>query len=248
MCTVTWLHDAQGFHLLHNRDELHTRRPAHGPRIHERDGVRFIAPVDANAGGTWIGVNEYGLAACLLNRYDAPAITTPANGFTSRGLLLMSLLAAKSMQVALDRVIEMPLGVYQPFQLVLAQLGSDPSVIDWTGASLHIDTQPKARLPLVSSSVDGVSARQVRGRLYHRLHEPTTLADLRAFHASHEHDHDQAGPSAYSVCMHRADAQTVSYTEITLMPHEAILRYHPGPPCEANADAAQLLGFNLLHR
>ena len=245
MCTVTWLRDAAGFHLLHNRDELRTRQLALGPRIHERDGVRFIAPVDANAGGTWVGVNEFGLAACLLNRYEPALATAPTAGFTSRGLLLMSVLTAHSIQAIQNHIIDMRLDIYQPFQLVIAQLDAGPTVMDWTGSALRIDTQPDARLPLVSSSLDGVGVNRVRGRIYQPLRGHATLIGLRAFHASHDNGTRAGGPSAYSVCMHRADAQTVSFTEINITSGEVELHYQPGPPCQKCTMLSERLALYL---
>ena len=251
MCTVTWLQDRAGFHLLHNRDELRTRKPALGPQIQVRDGVRFIAPVDADAGGTWIGVNEFGLAACLLNRYDPPA-KSQILSFTSRGVLLMNLLTAESVNVAQSRVIDDSLEHYQPFELVLAQRAPSCvassvvakaqwqiTVLDWTGRTLRIDTQPDLRLPLVSSSMDGIKADEVRRRLFAPLRGHASLEALRQFHASHASPANEPTPqarsqgSAFSVCMHRADAQTVSFTEIELTADQVALRYQATPPCEA---------------
>ena len=67
MCTVTWIYEPGGYHLLCNRDEKKDRAPALAPRIHQRGWVRFIAPVDAQFGGSWIAVNEFGVSVCLLN-------------------------------------------------------------------------------------------------------------------------------------------------------------------------------------
>ena len=38
------------------------------PAASERGGVRYIAPVDSDCGGTWIAANEFGVSVCLLNR------------------------------------------------------------------------------------------------------------------------------------------------------------------------------------
>ena len=62
MCTVSWLHEPGGYHLLCNRDEKRTRGAALGPRIQKSAGVRFVAPADADFGGTWIAVNEFGVS------------------------------------------------------------------------------------------------------------------------------------------------------------------------------------------
>ena len=81
MCTVSWTREPDGYHLLANRDEKRTRAIAQPPRVRRHFGVRYLAPTDTDHGGTWIAVNEYGIAACLLNR---PGLT---RGVQSRGLL-----------------------------------------------------------------------------------------------------------------------------------------------------------------
>lgn len=52
-----------------NRDELHSRGTASPPTVRARDGVRVVAPIDADGGGTWIAANDHGLCVCLLNHY-----------------------------------------------------------------------------------------------------------------------------------------------------------------------------------
>ena len=42
-------------------------------------------------------------------------------------------------------------------------------------------------------------------------------------------------PGAFSICMHREDAGTVSYTEIVIEDRLGIMRYHPGPLCDGAA-------------
>jgi uncharacterized protein with NRDE domain len=91
MCTVSWIHQDGGYQLLCNRDERCARKPALPPRLQGRGEVRFIAPVDGEHGGSWIGVNQFGLSLCLLNRYqDRERETTEP--MVSRGLVLLELL------------------------------------------------------------------------------------------------------------------------------------------------------------
>jgi hypothetical protein len=69
MCTVTWTRDGKEYELFMNRDELHSRGSASPPEVRRRKGVKVIAPIDADGGGTWIAANEWGLTICLLNHY-----------------------------------------------------------------------------------------------------------------------------------------------------------------------------------
>jgi hypothetical protein len=66
MCTVSWVHQKDGYQLLSNRDEKHTRKPALAPSLRQQRQVRFLAPIDGDQGGSWIGVNQFGLSLCLL--------------------------------------------------------------------------------------------------------------------------------------------------------------------------------------
>src|SRR5207247_8144580 len=98
MCTVSWLHEPGGYQLLCNRDEKLTRAAALPPRIRERDGVRYVAPVDGDFGGAWIGSNEFGVSICLLTGVGEP------HGYRSRGLLIPDLLSAMSSMEVSRRV------------------------------------------------------------------------------------------------------------------------------------------------
>src|SRR5581483_2262018 len=95
MCTVSWLHTTEGYELFCNRDEQRARAAAWPPRVRERRGVRFIAPIDGASGGAWLGVNQFGLTLCLLNRYDVPP-SEPRAEYLSRGWLLLELLDCQS--------------------------------------------------------------------------------------------------------------------------------------------------------
>src|SRR6516165_11404356 len=97
MCTLSWIYQGAGYHLFCNRDEKHTRRPASKPQLLTRGGMRFLAPIDGDFGGTWIAVNESGLSLALLNR--GPASTAQL----SRGLIVMNLIALPSLVDVAER-------------------------------------------------------------------------------------------------------------------------------------------------
>jgi hypothetical protein len=72
MCTVTLRCGAGSLLLTMNRDERLERAPEEAPRRISGDAVRpsWLAPIDSASGGTWIGVNERGVASCVLNGYE----------------------------------------------------------------------------------------------------------------------------------------------------------------------------------
>jgi Transport and Golgi organisation 2 len=206
MCTVTWLHDDDGYQLFCNRDEKLSRAPALPPRMHERNGVRYVAPVDGNFGGAWIGANEFGVSICLLNG------VTRGGGVRSRGLLLPELLSAASVADVQSRVEDMDLLPYSPFTLAVLEPGQHTSVIEWDGLEKVIVPAGDRYLPLVSSSFDPEGVRRRRCEEFARRLDAAGRLDasvLFAFHASRGRQAD-----AYSTWMHRSDARTVSFSWI----------------------------------
>jgi uncharacterized protein with NRDE domain len=71
-----------------NRDEM-TSRPWRGPGRHWPDRPEVVAGQDLEAGGSWLGVNDHGLVAGVLNR---PGALGPAPGRRSRGELVLEAL------------------------------------------------------------------------------------------------------------------------------------------------------------
>lgn len=97
-----------------NRDEF-LSRPTSSPGLLDRVAGIFGGR-DEVAGGTWLGVNRFGVAAALLNRRSAlPA--DPAR--RSRGRLCLAMLQAPSASEA-RRAVERELpGTYNPFNLLI---------------------------------------------------------------------------------------------------------------------------------
>lgn len=217
MCTVSWLHTEDGYQLFCNRDEKKTRRPALPPRVSSREGVRFLAPVDGDFGGTWIAVNEFGVSVCLLNgKSSKPAANRP-----SRGLLPLELTPARSAREALDRLKKMDMATFAPFTLAILDRCSRGNIAEWHGTGDLKVREEDSGLPLTSSSFDPDRVRALRAREFARAR-----GSLLEFHKSHAN-----GPSAYSTCMHRPDAETVSFSRLCVTPFEASISHSPGSPC-----------------
>ncbi len=228
MCTLTWTRRAVGddYELFFNRDELKTRRPALPPAVHAGGGVAYLAPTDADAGGTWLGVNAYGLTVGLLNGWRS-ADSRPGD-FTSRGLLVASLLRCATSRAVLDRVLARDLGEFRSFTLAVFEPGERPLCATWDGEQLEVGRRQDLEQPISSSSRDPEGAERKRRLLFAGLAGGALPApeQLEAFHADHD-----GGPSACSPCMHRDDAETVSFTRVLVDSASVELRYHPGAPC-----------------
>ncbi|MDA1260305.1 MAG: NRDE family protein [Planctomycetota bacterium] len=239
MCTLTWLRRADGFEVFFNRDELKTREVERPPEIYERDGVRFLAPRDSKDDGSWIGVNDRGLAVALLNRY-VPNAGPPREAFRSRGLLVMDLLTALHRAEVGERLAETDLQRYKPFSLFAADPAGRARLFEWTGWHVEETDDPDAMMPLASSSFDQTLARVHRRGVYADLIKeygtPPDEEALLAFHRSHA-----GGPGPFSVCMHRPDADTRSFTRVRVGVGGVTLQWQPGTPCSgAQAQVLEL--------
>ena len=237
MCTVSWIHQGSGYQLLSNRDEKRTRRPASTPRLLTRDSVRFVAPIDGDFGGTWIAVNEYGLSLVLLNR----APSSPAK--LSRGLLPMNLIPSPTLSEIAERISATDLSDFAAFTLAALEPSLPAALFHWDGRGLTADFDGDRHVPLVSSSFDPERVERERRAEFDRLRQlPGGLraGNLLAFHASHQ---PERGPDAYSTCMHRPDAETVSFTWVTVNAAEASLYYAPGALCSSLAGESRTLSL-----
>jgi hypothetical protein len=239
MCTATWIRlgpDSDpnaGYEFRFNRDELRVRGEADGPSRHERrkpDGgpVAFLAPRDTDSGGTWIAVNDRGVSLGLLNGYRRADLVP--RDYRSRGLLVADLatcVTTTEIEAALERD---DLARYRSFRLLVVAPEPPVFLAEWDGVRLAIDRDAEGRIPFVSSSFEeGDVGRARRAAFDHLVGDPrnATPATLDAFHRSHEN-----GPSAFSVCMHRPEACTRSFTCVRVSPEDVSLAYTAGPPHE----------------
>jgi uncharacterized protein with NRDE domain len=102
-----------------NRDE-DLQRPADNPSLWDNDGVRVLAPVDLKAGGTWLGVNAFGVFAGLTNRFTP----SPNPKARSRGKLVLDALRSASASDAADAVSLSAPSLHNPFHLIAADQSS----------------------------------------------------------------------------------------------------------------------------
>lgn len=99
-----------------NRDEL-LARPWRGPDRHWPDRADIVAGQDLEAGGSWLGLNDHGVVAGVLNR---PGALGPAPGKRSRGELVLEALDHADAAEAAKALVDIDGRAYRPFNLVLA--------------------------------------------------------------------------------------------------------------------------------
>ncbi len=214
--------------LLCNRDERHTRKPAIGPRLGKVREVSFVAPVDGDHRGSWIGTNQFGLTLCLLNRYGE-WIPIPDRDYTSRGLLLTDLLDSSDSQHFRERLSDIELNRFQPFTMLALSVGEPALLINWTGTECTLQPDAEALMPLTSSSLKNSNLGIRRRELFAEMASQRTNLDLELLDEFHRSHLPERGPA--SVCMHRDDAATVSLSTVVVNPASVEFLYHPNSPC-----------------
>jgi uncharacterized protein with NRDE domain len=99
-----------------NRDEM-IDRPALPPDRHWPDRAEVVAGMDLLAGGSWLGVNDWGVAAAVLNRHGSLG---PAAGLRSRGELVLEALDHADAVAAASALSALEPAAYRTFNLIVA--------------------------------------------------------------------------------------------------------------------------------
>lgn len=119
MCSVIFLRrpdHAWPLILGANRDEM-LSRPWKPPARHWPDRPEIVAGLDELAGGSWLGLNDYGVVAGALNREHSLG---PAPGLRSRGELMLEALDHADAADAAAALGDLDGRAYRPFNLFVA--------------------------------------------------------------------------------------------------------------------------------
>ena len=226
MCTISILRNLEGSILLTaNRDELRTRGEL-GLKQDKRSNVQRIFPVDAQANGTWLGVNNYGVVAAILNFYEVPY-----QGTLSRGLIIPSLLEFECLSDARSWINEsLKLADYSAFTLLLMDreevyryrwdgVTLQEQVLDFTKQHFHGAHKSNSTKNNFSSGfLESSSSVDLHNTLSHR-HKLFQLwqeqggdeKSILGFHLARDENN-----SSPSVCMARKLSHTKSISQIRL--------------------------------
>ena len=241
MCTLSWMENKTGteYQLYFNRDEQRTRKTALPPTCFERDGVKMLMPIDPEGGGSWIAVNEQGLSLCLLNYYQGDL---PSGQLISRGQLLRSLAHMNGISDLETTLSDLNLNCYAPFTLVAFSHQDNRSKqgFRWDGKRLFSFVPVS---PITSSSVKFDEVSENRISAYKQQVKKKTAKELTHFHSAHS-----GYKNHLSVCMHRKDAKTVSFSHIIVNSAEVVFNYQPGSPCEGREDVVTKINVSVTHQ
>jgi hypothetical protein len=229
MCTLSVITRNYGYLLGMNRDERITRGAGLFPEIHAFTDTKTISP-SVGDGGSWIAANEYGIALAVLNWNVVISADIVSRKSRSRGLLIPALIGSRTLPALQGALAVLSLKGTMPFRLV-AVCPSEKKVGEWRWDSVQMEFvshEWQAR-HWFSSSLSDREADRLRGtacRDAWSQPDAGTAPWLRRLHASHSY---ASGP--FSVCVHRSDVQTLSYSEVDCTPAAIRMRHSVGSPC-----------------
>jgi YD repeat-containing protein len=238
MCTVSWLCEKDSLEVFFNRDESRTRQPALPPDTFFQHDARYVAAIDADAGGTWLAANELGVVVAILNYYQAQQ-DLASGDFISRGKLVTSLMDAGSGVEVDKRITKAFMSDYRSCILLVFEKGEgEPTRFTWDGQHLLREQLTHPMRPITTSSYRTDEVVATRLAAFDTLVDASapTPDQLQRFHR-HQHPDDPA----FSVCMSRPDARTVSFSRVTVGEDSVTYSYFPhGPSMSAGRVDASL--------
>ena len=169
MCTVVLLRRTQHewpMIIGANRDEMESR-PWKPPARHWPDRPEVVAGLDVLAGGSWLGLNDAGVVAGMLNRHGTLG---PAAGFRSRGELVLEALDHHDAAEAARALRHLEPRAYRPFNMIVAD-NRDAFWLkhaDTTDASgISVTPIPEGISMLTAGELDDAESGRIRH--YHPL-------------------------------------------------------------------------------
>ncbi|MBT3359451.1 MAG: hypothetical protein HN403_07475 [Rhodospirillales bacterium] len=141
MCTLVILRrpdHAWPVIIAANRDEM-VDRPWLPPARHWADRAEVVAGLDETAGGTWLGVNDYGVVAAVLNRRNSLG---PREGLRSRGELPLEALDHGDAASAAEALAHIAPAAYRSFNLVIVDARNAFLLTSRFGGDMGADLPP----------------------------------------------------------------------------------------------------------
>ena len=140
-----------------NRDEM-IDRPWKPPGRHWADRPEVVAGLDILAGGSWLGINDWGVAAAVLNRHGSLG---PSPDRRSRGELVLEALDHADAATAAEALSYLDPTAYRTFNLIIAD--------DRDGFWLrHVGGKPVEKRPLkdglsmiAAGEIDDLATRRI---------------------------------------------------------------------------------------
>jgi hypothetical protein len=241
MCSVIILrrptHPRFPLLLAANRDEVATRSST-PPGRHWPDRPDVVAGRDDEAGGSWLGLNDFGVVAAILNRQGTLGAEA---GKRSRGELVLEALDHADADEAATALAHLDPEAYRPFNLLVAD-AADAFWIRHAGDGMVRSQALGPGLAMLTSrEIDDPGSPRIRRYLplFRTADTPEPdpdpeQADWSSWQLLLASTATETGDPRDAMCIHTDTAYgTVSSSLIALPPlasDPAIWHYAPGPP------------------
>ena len=215
MCTVVFIPKGEKYFFASLRDESPLRPAALAPDIYKDGDAVILSPIDAMAGGTWLGVTASGSVIILLNGGFEKHVRQ-TNYRKSRGHIVKELLATDLPE---ENWNLMDMQDVEPYTLVVCNDGKLFQLV-WDGINKH-NEMLKPNHPYIWSSATlyGHQARTYRKALFKQwieMNPSISTPSLLNFFRSYT-------DSENGFLMNRNEqTKTLSYTFIELLKGESV--------------------------
>lgn len=249
MCTVVVLYRPEHTWpvlIAANRDEMRDR-PWDAPARHWPDREHVTAGRDRLAGGTWMGINDDGLVACVLNRVNTLG---PDPEKRSRGELPLEALDHAEAAMSADALVAIDPHAYRPFNLLIA----DSLTVWWIrsdGGHVHAtDLEPGVSMITAHDLNDTANSARMHRHLPRFRVAPAPDPDANGgegdWFAWESLLADRSGPDHETMCIDLPSGFATVSSSLVALPERAtdhrlpIWRFAPGPPDSTNYEAILL--------
>jgi uncharacterized protein with NRDE domain len=229
-----------------NRDEM-LERPAADPTT-LLESPHVVGGKDLKAGGTWLGINEYGMVAGLLNRRSDAAPNPDAR---SRGLLCLDALKCASAADAAAFIRAQRGADYNPYNLLIASRDAAYVAHNRAGTIDLVELAPGMHL-LTNLDLDDFECPRISRAFRHFAEvgacddfkrDPVAVrARLTALLSDHMTQLDARTGRPNSLCMHLDGYGTRSSSLIFVGAEPGRIEHFfaPGPPCRTEYGRAMV--------
>jgi Transport and Golgi organisation 2 len=141
-----------------NRDEM-IDRPWQAPARHWPDRPEVVAGLDALAGGSWLGINDWGVVAAVLNRTGSLG---PAPGRRSRGELVLEALDHADAVDAAQALSFLDPDAYRTFNLIVADEGDGFWLRHADGRRIEVHPLKEGLSLIAAGDIDDLATRRLQ--------------------------------------------------------------------------------------
>jgi uncharacterized protein with NRDE domain len=246
MCTLVMLRrsdHAWPIILGANRDEM-ADRPWRAPGRHWADRPEVLAGMDELSGGAWLGVNDWGVMAAVLNQPDTLG---SAPGRRSRGELVLEALDHAEAGKSAEALADIEPRAYRGFHVVVA----DPRHAYWIrhpgedaapGQGIHLEPIPDGVSMFTAHDLNDTAQSPRMARYRHRFEAAVApdpdageWSDWEALLAARDDATPGAGmtfalPSGFGTVSSCLMALPSRPTRLGEAPRAPVIRFAAGPP------------------